>query len=139
MPLITRWKRLGFAGQLVALVSFLLVVVAGMVVALVALVTATDAGAQAKTTAECVNSVLGDRNGPSARDAAAHIAFAKADKRFSDTLAAVLILPNGSQAQRDAYDEFVVASRQKKEAARVYTRVLVADQKARDAKPLGEC
>lgn len=139
MPLMRRWKRLGFAGQLAVLLSVSLVVIAALVTAIAALVTSSSAGHQAKATANCVNNVLGDRNGPSARDAAAHIAFAQADKRFSDALAAVLLQPRGSQAQRDAYATFIEAAGTKKVADDKYVQILIADQNVRDAKPFGRC
>lgn len=139
MPLIRRWQRMSFVAQLVTLASVLLVTVGALVVALVAIISASHAGSQAKNAVGCVNSVLGDRNGPTAKDAAAHIAFAQADKRFSDALADVLILPNGSQAQRDAYDRFVIAARRKKLADDTYVKVLVDDQRTRNSQPLGRC
>lgn len=139
MPLVRQWRRLGFVGQLVTLLSASLVLIAALTIAVVALSTANNAGDRGQATADCVNAVLGNRNGPQADDARAHIAYARSDKAFSDALADVLTMPNGSQQQRDAYDRFVVVARQKKRADDTYVRALVADQQKRDAHPFGKC
>lgn len=139
MPLVRKWRRLGFTGQLAVLLSVSLVIIAGLVISIVALASSNTAGKRAVATANCVNDVLQNRNGPSAKDAAAHITYAAADQKFSDALAKVLTLPPKSQAQRDAYRLFVKAARDKKAADDIYVRVLTADQKARNAKPFGKC
>lgn len=134
MPLVRRWKRLGFAGQLTVLLSVSMIVIAALVIALVAIVSANSAGRQAKLTATCVNDVLQDRNGPAAKDAAAHVAYAAADQAFSQALERILTLP-----KPEARAALAAAVENKKTADDIYVRTLTDDQKARNANPFGRC
>lgn len=96
-------------------------------VLLVALGGATLAYLHASATANCVNAILASRNGPSTRDAEAHIAWAKAVK------AAVNTPPSASRAQQEAAGAALRAATSR------YFVVLVADQKVRAQHPLGAC
>jgi CHASE1-domain containing sensor protein len=100
-----------------ALVVALCIAVAGLALGGVAV-------SKTATVSQCINDNLGDRNAPSARDAAAHIKFAQA-------LNAVLKAPTGPQ-QQTAFAAFERASDE-------YARTLQDDQKLRDQHPLGRC
>jgi hypothetical protein len=66
LPLVRRWQKQTLAVQLGILLSVSLVVIGGLVIAIVGLATAQQAGREAKSAVSCVNTVLGDRNGVSA-------------------------------------------------------------------------
>lgn len=134
-------------------------------VAVVALVISVYATKQAWGTATCVNNILGTRAPSTTTDAAAHIEFADAQKRYASTLtqfasaerdfdaslADVLNAPKGQQAA--AYAAFLAklgtavkastansaASVAYVSAANTYARVLTEDQAQRAAHPLGRC
>jgi hypothetical protein len=73
---------------------------------------------------QCINDNLGDRNAPSAADAAAHIEFAKA-------LDKVLSAPPGPD-QKAAVAEF-------RQVTDDYSATLQKNQQYRDTHPLGRC
>jgi hypothetical protein len=78
---------------------------------------------KAYSTATCVNSILGERAAPTATDARAHILFAAAlDELLSAT-------PGDARIEVAKF----------KHAVDVYTSTLQADQRIRNAHPLGRC
>lgn len=101
--------------------------------------------------ASCVNSALATRNGPSQRDAAAHVAFANAqgaydrvNKQWHVSLSAVLVAPKAQQLALYrkflADDRALILAANAKQTANIAYRVqLEADQATRSAHPLGEC
>lgn len=108
----TRWQK------------FLLVlqVLAG-VVAFVSLAGVAVVGVRGNGLASCVNSITGDQNPVSARDAQAHVEWAK-------SLAHVLAADKAHV--QAAYVEFV-------RDTNTYLRVLTEDQQYRNDHPLGRC
>lgn len=83
---------------------------------------AQAAAKKAKDTADCVNRVLGQRAGPAASDAAAHVTFAKALKALTTAHA-------GDTA---ALTRFV-------KAANDYEATLASNEGFRRKHPLGRC
>jgi hypothetical protein len=106
---------------LVSIVGALVIAVTVLAVRLAAV------SSHADQIASCVNTDLGKRNAPAARDAAAHIAFAKAVKGLFD-------VPPGATPQQ----RLQVAEKFQRQVS-AYVRVLLADQKAREKNPLGQC
>jgi cell division septal protein FtsQ len=92
-------------------------------IAIASMCVAVYATQQAWHTASCVNSITGDRNPISARDAQAHVAWAKS---LAHVLAADKVHVQA------AYVEFV-------KDTNTYLVVLTEDQQYRDAHPLGRC
>lgn len=124
MPLFRAWKRAPMVWQLTVLCSCLLMIVAGLIIALVANRHAAAASQQARATAICLDSILGSRSDVTEADAKAHIVFAQA---LNDVLTAP------PARQRDEYvHEFLPALND-------YVHVLVTDQHYRDVHPLGRC
>lgn len=93
-------------------------------IAVVALVLALLSSLATSNLANCTNANLGTRSAPSANDARAHIAFAQAVLSLFDPE------PRVSPTQRGL--NFQAATQK-------YVSTLVADQKLRDAHPLGKC
>jgi hypothetical protein len=91
-------------------------------ISVAALTLAVLVGLSGVATANCINTNLGTRSAPSARDAQAHIDFADAVLALYDTS---LSGPDRSKRFHDA-------------VAR-YKQMLIANQDARNAKPLGKC
>jgi hypothetical protein len=74
-------------------------------------------------TGQCVNRVLGTRQAPSVKDAAAHVEFAL-------SLQALLTASKADEPKK--YADFIVETSK-------YAAALEADQAYRDAHPLGQC
>lgn len=92
-------------------------------IAIASMCVAVYATQRAWNTASCVNSILGDRNPVSVRDANAHIAWAQ-------SLGRVLVASKADV--QAAYEQFV-------KATDTYVQVLSADQAYRDDHRLGKC
>lgn len=88
-------------------------------------------------TASCVNSNLGQRNKPSAADAAAHIAAARDQLVWVDSLASVLTAPKAAQATD--YAAFLTELTTYGAQLTTYISSLTTDQDTRNAHPLGHC
>jgi hypothetical protein len=88
---------------------------------------ALRASENAKSTAQCVNSILATRNRPSAADARSQISFAES------VLTALTLPPNLTVTQQQTALAALVTE------VRNHVSTLLADQKARDAHPLGNC
>lgn len=142
MPLIRRWKDVPPLWRQAAAGTTVIVLIGGLIVALItshsATSTATGAARDAKGAVTCVNNTLGQRNKPSAKDAAAHIAFAEADKAYDSALVTVLVTPKGP-GQLSAFKAFVLAAQNKRAADLAYVKQLRADQEYRADHPLGLC
>lgn len=134
----TRWYADRWPWIWAALCLLLVGVVAVLAVALHAQAKANAAAQDARDATSCLNHALGRRNVPAAKDAAAHVAFAKADKRYDTALVAVLSTPKGPR-QLVAYKAFVLAAQRKQQADARYVRLLAADQRFRASHPLGRC
>lgn len=105
--------------KLTALVVVLMIAVAALVIALVAETRAGNIG-------NCINTNLGQRSGPTAHDARAHIAFARA-------VDGLFLTPSATQAER------IAEAARFKVQVQAYVDTLVKDQADRDAHPLGRC
>jgi hypothetical protein len=105
----------------------LLVALGGVSLAWVAQGAALRASENAKGTATCVNSILATRNSPAAADARSQIAFAES------VLTALTLPQNLTTTEQQAALTALVTE------VRNHVTTLVADQKARDAHPLGKC
>lgn len=125
-------RLLKWVWGLLALVAVLLVTVGSLVIAIISIYTS-------RGIAGCVNNALGDRNGVSASDAAAHVGYAVAEKAYAHALNAVLAAPQDSDRQKQAYRVFLRVAREKQAADDRYVATLQANQRYRNARPLGEC
>jgi ribosomal protein S15P/S13E len=105
----------------------LLVALGGVSLAWVAQGAALRASENAKSTAQCVNSILATRNRPSAADARSQISFAES-VLTALTLPSTLTPPEQQAALTALVTE-----------VRSHVNTLIADQKARDSHPLGKC
>ena len=95
-------------------------------IAVMALIVSVYATRKAWDVSACVNNVLAERTVPTTNDNNAHISFAQ-------SLEALISLKTvDPKAQAAAVDQF-------RSATALYLTVLVADQKLRDAHPLGKC
>lgn len=102
-------------------------VCAVLIIAVASLSLALYSAQRAADVASCINTNLGQRSKPTARDAAAHIGFAQAVDALFD------VPPDATDEQRAK-----VALKFKAEV-HAYVRVLLADQRARERTPLGRC
>lgn len=104
--------------KLAALVVALMLVVCGLVILLLE--------SQVGDIGDCINTNLGQRSAPTARDARAHIAFARA-------VDGLFLSPSATQAER------IAEGARFKTQVQAYVDTLVKDQADRDAHPLGHC
>lgn len=100
---------------------------------------AKAAAADAKKAVDCLNNVLADRNGPGARDNAAHAAFAHEAKRWVKSLNALFTVKPGTPQAKKAVKSFKDESVTFQIVITTLAATLAADQKIRDANPLGQC
>lgn len=100
---------------------------------------AASAAANANRAVNCLNSVLADRNGPGARDNAAQAAFAKEAKRWVRSLNGLFAVKPGTAAATAAVKAFKDETVTFQIVITSLARTLAADQKIRDANPLGKC
>lgn len=134
MPLIRRWRRIGFTTQLVILCSFLLVVVGALVVGIAALLVANSTGS-------CVNNVLGTRNFVGTPDRVITAQLNKVAHLQHRHLRPLDAPVSDNDANRAVYSLFIAPAGRK--SALVLIRhaygVQDANQAFRDDHPLGRC
>lgn len=146
-----RWTALIW--KLFAACSLLLILCLVELQVILALHHSARAGQRATSAVNCVNTVLGTRNGPNAKDqeasamfADAERVFAAASKAWAHSLHVVLGQQRGSQMQATAYGQFVKESRRYDAASTAfeaasnrYHAQLATDQSERARHPLGRC
>lgn len=88
-------------------------------------------------TATCVNSNLGDRASVATSDYDVDQAYITAQKKFADSLVAVLF--SSGETQQELFTAFKNASRDLDTATTKYQTTRAANQAYRNAHPVGKC